>query len=73
MCPDSSNSSKHEPIRFLEEFVCTAIPGPWYQRMHARGSDGADEQTPKPESTGEERTGDDPREANENGDQDKSL
>jgi hypothetical protein len=31
----ATSSSDHEPIRFLDEFVCTAIPGPWYDRMRA--------------------------------------
>ncbi len=68
----AKSASDHEPIRFLEEFVCTAIPGPWYQRTHTGGSNGADQQTPKPESTGDERTGNELPEANEDGDKRRS-
>ncbi len=68
----AADKSGNEGFHIVEEFICTAIPGPWYQRMHAGGSNGADQQTPKPEPTGDERTGNDLPEANEDGDKRKS-
>lgn len=68
----ATERSGNEGFHVLEEFVCTAIPGPWYQRLQAGGSNGADQQTPKSDSIGEERTANDPPEATEEDDKGKS-
>jgi len=68
----AAERSGNEGFHIVEEFVCTAIPGPWQQQLHAGGSNGADQQPPKPESTGDERTGNVALEANEDGDKRKS-
>jgi hypothetical protein len=65
-------STDHQPIEFLEEFVCTAIPGPRYHRTATGCSNGPDQQTSGSEHRAEEGTGRESPEPTEAGDQGKS-
>jgi hypothetical protein len=46
--------SDHEPIRFLEEFVCEAIPGPSVPRAREAGSGKNSEEMQRPQPGDEE-------------------
>ena len=52
--------SDHEPVHFLEEFVCEAIPNPSLARARDAGSDKNGEKTQDPPAGAEDPNADDP-------------